>query len=1580
MIGHEINGKKLDEPATTALLASILQQRDNISPTIMSAEGIEHQFFERVAEYPVAVCRECRYAVWPSHIEGHLRKLHKQPQKLAKTIASAIQQWANLLQYPSELELISNGIDAIPQLPVYDDGLLCLLDTERCQYITRTLDSIKLHWRQRHDGWSVGRKRGRPSDTRERALQVHLEGSYKRVYCQRLFGSRHGSQYFEVRNVPEAVQQPVPVEGDAAWTRVGIEMAKAWANVQNLAMTTIQDGEKDEASPWLERTGWVPYLMNLERAELLASIEQPNVDPEKAEELIENAIWVAMDGLAHVSQSSVVHRTGIFVRLEIIRTEIHQTEYTPLQAYMDDTSIKERSRPWKQILMFFARTQREHSWKSPKYRFTRQQRDAWHNLVELVKKNVNGVEEAVDELDIDNMDMFTEHVNDEHHPLESMNQLKQAKLNTIEKACLKFCIALLNQIIRRKEYDCALVCALAVLGVKNDGWKGPELYPPILSSVIKVARFMVVQEALELSEPFQDDEFDEDSAHDSNSDRTHAQSKPKGCLEFVQKMVNQFMVRGSHSPMQWMLDLRTYGLKVHFNTTSQGHVEWMGRDELLYKNLHFTMAQFRAMVHGLQAESARLLVEELLFCNKKTGNELPQIPWDQLRDNPTDNRPGWSFLHDQRTRMPVKGDIWLFENVGRDTSLRERFIKSSTSSGIERKEVEWYMDRVVAFREKLIVLMHVTAGQPARATELLSIRHSNTVKGGHRNIFIEDGMVVFVTRYHKGYAVSGDVKIIHRYLPREVGELLVLYLWLVLPFQQRLEAMVWKKNTISSHLWPADPNGRKWTSERMRKTLKRESRVRLSQELTIAAYREIAIGISRRFLRPSTAFSTMDGDENEAWTEENAAARIADEQAGHTSHVAGMVYARGIMEQAGVVAERRQQFRSSSTDWHRFLGFTSAVEEAKSYKKRKMAPYETQAEEARLERLERLSSMDTVAQLKRIKGNKANFRGSQRRAIDAIIAGQSPIVAVMPTGAGKSMLFMLPAWAEQGGTTVVVVPLISLRGDMMRRCKELGISCAEWQSQQPPDAAAIVFVTPESAVGEGFATFINRLRATRQLDRIVIDECHIVLNRQYLFRKQMQQLGKLVAAETQMVLLTATLPPTEEDELFRRMHFQRHDVNMFRDPTTRTNIAYQCIEIDKSAKKREVEGIIVNIVQRKIKKYKTGKIIVYGNSKSKVEAIARQLNCCAYHADAVGKASMLADFMASKERIIVATSALGMGVDIADVRCIVHMDWPFSMLDYAQESGRAGRDNLRSEAILIVQQGQQRINDVQQERDHALVRAYIQGKGDKIVCRRAVLDGYLDGEKNRTGCKEDESEQMCDVCCGTNGQVLQVEEEAIREVVEGESDEEDCESNKEIDVTQSKREEMRQVLQQQEQVRRVPWETMKEQEQQEYGNIEWLRRQLAWWANRCAICETANEGQSGHDIRQCWRAESTAAKEMIAKVEKKIRFAKYSGCFWCGVPQELCNRWEENGQGRYQRADDGDCQYKGVLVSSAIGLLFGGQEDMVERWCKRLAEQGVEAESIDGLIEYLGGKQRLDITESNNLVKEFCWITRLLAE
>jgi superfamily II DNA helicase RecQ len=158
------------------------------------------------------------------------------------------------------------------------------------------------------------------------------------------------------------------------------------------------------------------------------------------------------------------------------------------------------------------------------------------------------------------------------------------------------------------------------------------------------------------------------------------------------------------------------------------------------------------------------------------------------------------------------------------------------------------------------------------------------------------------------------------------------------------------------------------------------------------------------------------------------------------------------------------------------------MQDSKERKKRKRALFKSKADKARMDQWGQLRKMDTAAQLQQIMGKAAKFRGVQKEAINTIVASKSHIVAVMLTGAGKSMLFILPAWAEQGSTTVVVVPLIALRGDIMRRCRKLGISCAEWESRCLLDAAAIVLVTPESAVGEEFATFLNQLRATQQLD------------------------------------------------------------------------------------------------------------------------------------------------------------------------------------------------------------------------------------------------------------------------------------------------------------------------------------------------------------------------------------------------------------------------------------------------------------------------------------------------------------------
>jgi hypothetical protein len=189
--------------------------------------------------------------------------------------------------------------------------------------------------------------------------------------------------------------------------------------------------------------------------------------------------------------------------------------------------------------------------------------------------------------------------------------------------------------------------------------------------------------------------------------------------------------------------------------------------------------------------------------------------------------------------------------------------------------VHHYLQQVDRFLERLLLLVHITAGQPGRATELLSLRYVNTVHGRHRNIFIENGMVSTVTAYHKGYSVSNPTKIIHRYLRKPVSELVVYYLWLVLPFAQNLEwRMYGRQGKVSPFLWPRGEGS--WDLERLRVVLQREAKSHLQTKMNILSYRHAAIAILRVHLK-------CGGFKRDYGTDD----AVFDEQASHGSWTAG---------------------------------------------------------------------------------------------------------------------------------------------------------------------------------------------------------------------------------------------------------------------------------------------------------------------------------------------------------------------------------------------------------------------------------------------------------------------------------------------------------------------------------------------------------------------------------------------------------------------------------------------------------------------------------------------------------------------
>jgi hypothetical protein len=195
-----------------------------------------------------------------------------------------------------------------------------------------------------------------------------------------------------------------------------------------------------------------------------------------------------------------------------------------------------------------------------------------------------------------------------------------------------------------------------------------------------------------------------------------------------------------------------------------------------------------------QVEETCQILHDLLLLPKgdvdRRAEHLPQIHLSTLKDDPTIHQANYSFLQDPRNEQVLGGhERFLLRQVRQSPRLRRQFFSDPEKLLWDQQHVKQYVQLIQAFLRRLLLLVHLTGGQPARGTELLTLRWRNSACCETRNIFLENGLVSFVTSYHNNYAATNSTKIIHRYLPSEIGELLVYYLWLVVPFEEQLHIL-----------------------------------------------------------------------------------------------------------------------------------------------------------------------------------------------------------------------------------------------------------------------------------------------------------------------------------------------------------------------------------------------------------------------------------------------------------------------------------------------------------------------------------------------------------------------------------------------------------------------------------------------------------------------------------------------------------------------------------------------------------------------------------------------------------------------
>ncbi|KAJ5743532.1 hypothetical protein N7533_010634 [Penicillium manginii] len=238
----------------------------------MDTEYQAHELFCVNAEFRVLICQKCQCAVRRGQIKAHLSStVHRIPISWVQYIDRVIQQWDHIDDHP-EVDSWPRQIDQpIPELPVYQDGLLC----QQCEvYTCRQIRTMKAHWIEAHQ-YRVQQSRGRPTPRQEKAIQAAINANSRAVACQRIFSQGPGSHYIHIVQ-PNPNEPPIDPVEDPDRIHQLVQMVEEYQQQDQQAHETIiQAGELDEATPWLNRTGWVRYLQGTPPAAIIREYPAP---------------------------------------------------------------------------------------------------------------------------------------------------------------------------------------------------------------------------------------------------------------------------------------------------------------------------------------------------------------------------------------------------------------------------------------------------------------------------------------------------------------------------------------------------------------------------------------------------------------------------------------------------------------------------------------------------------------------------------------------------------------------------------------------------------------------------------------------------------------------------------------------------------------------------------------------------------------------------------------------------------------------------------------------------------------------------------------------------------------------------------------------------------------------------------------------------------------------------------------------------------------------------------------------------------------------------------------------------------
>jgi superfamily II DNA helicase RecQ len=814
----------------------------------------------------------------------------------------------------------------------------------------------------------------------------------------------------------------------------------------------------------------------------------------------------------------------------------------------------------------------------------------------------------------------------------------------------------------------------------------------------------------------------------------------------------------------------------------------------------------------------------------------------------------------------------------------------------------------IRFREWMLLLINFLGGMAGRGTEMLSQLYKNKMNG-RRNLFVSaaNGQAYSVTEYHKSEPITDSLKPIARCYPWVLTRLLLTYFSIVVPFHE----WACPEYPRNGFIFP-NGNGSHWKTNVQTELLERETLLHLGTKFNSQKFRHFQAEFDRRIVRSGQSYDDYHNDSDD---DDDA----HDTQAGHSSQLANRWY--------GQRGERMDlptfiKYSRISKAHHRALGYQSGPDRGL------FGPiYGPKADDAN-------NDIDDEVEmnLKRIYPDGTWKSDIQKEATMKIIAGSTPrLLCILPTGGGKSLLMILPTMimAKKGKSSIMLTPYRALADQMIDQCQEIGLPCLRWTPGTLEKASMIIVVTDTGTLDE-FHDYMNDLFLRDLLAFTFMDECHAIGTESH-FRYKFERF-KYMNITVPWIFLTGTMPPSKEGKFALLNNIVDPPLVTLRVSTNRSN-AWYIVERVPAGKIIEAG---LKIINKEAKERREKKIIVFVNTIDELESWRERLICSSFAAGRTSNEEELREFENGTMQMMVATSALGVGLNFKNIGAVFVIGVTFGAEEFVQMTGRGGREGTMFKAVIIIDERMfKRLEDQRPEMlssSRRVLREFIITRG----CRRKPLTAYMDGTNLEADCNCSNSIH-CDNCReGNQKHGTEYEGNSI--------------------------EKRRKILYEGPRMREIHELTQKEQ-----LDLRRLRSLMESLKGRCLFCWVEGINNGNHGMVDC--TEMKERNEILGMTLLNVVYEENSCCYRCGLPGDLCDDFKN------KRPDD--CVYDNIgLVVLTIGIwnrderVIKSLEDISERrWIEKEDGfmGGLKYKREKELCKWLGGKRRVLNENGNNL-------------